>query len=129
MCGAKAGKRGQDSCISSTENATLRGAEGLQYLWRQLNSQEHMILTRRHEGHVGGRAIRRDRARSRSLICCLLFYMRGDPLFYERRALISVVPALFLNSTETDEIFITCSETTRVNTELDNRKNNTDKQC
>lgn len=77
-----------------------------------------MILTRRH---VGGRAIRRDRARSRSLICSLLFYMRGDPLFYERRALVSVVPAHFLNSTETDEIFMTCSETTRVNTELGRR--------
>jgi len=53
----------------------------------------------RREEHVGGRAIRRDRARadmprSRPLICSLLFYTRGDPaLLYERRVSVSVVPS------------------------------------
>lgn len=32
---------------SSVKNAPLRETEKLRYLWRQLNSQEHMILTRR----------------------------------------------------------------------------------
>jgi hypothetical protein len=49
----------------------------------------------RHEEHVGGRAIRRDRARADvPLICSLLFYTRGDPaLLYERRVSVSVVPS------------------------------------
>lgn len=78
------------------ERGSACEAEGLRYLWRQLNSQEYMILTgcaSRRE-HVGGRAIRRDRAqadvpRSRPLIfpCSLLYFIReavsppSTPLF------------------------------------------------
>lgn len=46
--GRERGKKGRDSWnTSSVKNAPLRETEKLRYLWRQLNSQEHMILTRR----------------------------------------------------------------------------------
>lgn len=68
------------------ERGSACGAEGLRYLWRQLNSQEHMILTgcASKRRHMGGRAIRRDRAqadvpRSRPLISpCSLLYFIGE---------------------------------------------------
>lgn len=100
-------EEGRHLCISS---GSACGAGGPRYLWRQLNSREHMILAGRasRRGHVGGRAIRRDRAQadvpcSRPLIspCSLyILYAGRSPhtVVYERRVLVSVVPALFLNS-------------------------------
>lgn len=78
------------------ERGSACGAEGLRYLWRQLNSQEHMIFTgcASKRRHMGGRAIRRDRAqadvpRSRPLISpCSLLYFIGE----------AIPPTLFFTS-------------------------------
>lgn len=102
--------------ISSVKNAPLREAEELRYLWRQLNSQEHMILTRR--ASRGGTKSTWEGARldaivhtSRSLVAVNLFpfilyeWRSGLIILYERQPLVSVVPAFFLNSREARDIY------------------------
>lgn len=81
MRGGERSEGWEDS--SSAVNATLRGAKGLRYLWRQLNSQgTHDLFARRARGRA--RLDERDRERVVNL-CVPFYFIPDDPLLYELR--------------------------------------------